>query len=445
MKKTYDKTYLKTVLENKKLTVVGEIKTSNDKVLCKTQEGYSVLVIPSGIIRRNDNPLVFSKYNPYTIYNIKLWLKINNIDTMELLSETYENNHSKLKWLCKNCEKEFEMSWSDALRGKKHCNFCARSKRFDGYKDYTLEISNECNKRGYRLITPYIHRSNDRFEYVCNKHKDKGTQHSCYDRFINSGQGCKYCGFESRGILHRSDEEKFRKLVESKGLIYCGANYDNDDTVWKKANLEVICPKHINKGVQIMKYHNLLHSSGKCVYCIGQGRTQEDLQSELDEIGLAVTILNYINYSEPIIVRCNICGYEWETSGVNLTQGHRCPNCCKSKFEIEVQSILEKHNLSYKSQKWFSDCRDINPLPFDFYLLNKNILIEADGEGHYIPIRRSSTMTDEEAQRNLEKVQYHDKLKTEYCKKNNIHLIRIPYWERNNLENYILEKINKIA
>ena len=74
-----------------------------------------------------------------------------------------------------------------------------------------------------------------------------------------------------------------------------------------------------------------------------------------------------------------------------------------------------------------------------------NTLIEADGEGHYIPIKRTSSMTNEEAQRQLEKIKYHDKIKTDYCKNNNIHLIRIPYWERDNLENYILENINKIA
>lgn len=445
MVKTYDKNYLKTVLENIGLIIIGEIKTSNDKVLCKTQDGYLVYAIPSGIIRRNDKPSIFSKHNPHTIHNIKLWLKNNNIETMELLSETYENAHSKLKWLCKNCGKEFEMSWDSALGGKRYCNFCAKSKRFDGYKDYTLEISNECNKRGYKLLTSYIHRCFDDFEYICNKHKDKGIQHSCYDRFINCGQGCRYCGIESRGYLHRMQEDKIKELVESKGLIYHGVNYDNDDKKEKKANIEIICPKHKDKGIQIMRYYNLLQSSGQCIYCIGRGRNQKDLQLELNDMGSEITIMQYTSYSDPIRVKCNICKHEWVTSGVNLTQGHRCPNCNKSKFEIEVQTILEKHDINYKSQHWFSDCRDILPLPFDFYLIDKNILIEVDGEGHYMPIRRTSTMTDEEALHQLEIVKYHDDIKTNYCNNNNIYLIRIPYWKRCNLEKYILENINKIA
>lgn len=83
------------------------------------------------------------------------------------------------------------------------------------------------------------------------------------------------------------------------------------------------------------------------------------------------------------------------------------------------------------------------PLLFDFDLFDNNILIEADGEGHYIS--RTSTMTDEDALNQLEVVKYHDNIKTTYCENNNIHLIRIPYWEKDNLEKYILDNINKIA
>lgn len=444
MAKKYDIEYLKDVLENAGLKAIGEVLTASGKVLCKTQEGYLVLAIPLGIFQRGDKPSVFSKYNPYTIYNINLWLKNNNIDTIELLSDTYENSKVKLKWLCKNCGKEFYMSWNDAISGKRYCNYCAKSLRYDNFRDYYAEIKKECDKRQYTLLTHKINRSNDEFKYICNKHKDKGVQSSYYDRFINHHQGCKYCGIESRGVLHRMSEDKIKTLVENKGLIYCGINYDNSNTKYKKVNIQVICPKHKDKGVQIMKYDNLLHSSGKCIYCIGQGRTQEDLQLELDNMQLEVTVVQYTKYAEPIIAKCNICGHEWKTSGVNLTQGHRCPNCSKSKFEIEVQNILKKHNINYKSEYWFADCRDKNPLPFDFYLVDKNILIEADGEGHYRPIKWSLSMTDDDALNQLETVRHHDNIKNNYCKDNNIPLIRIPYWERSNLENYILESINKI-
>ncbi len=192
---------------------------------------------PFGIIRRNDNPSIFSNYNPYTIHNIKLLFKLNNVDSLKLLSKEYVNNNSKLNWLCKNCNKEFKSSWSNIIGGKRYCNYCSHSKRYDNYKDYTLELEQECQKRGYDLITKYIHRGTDKFKYICKKHSDKGIQISYYDRFINARQGCKYCGIESRGILHRMDEEKIKCLVEEKGLIYCGVDYNNEERKDKKANI----------------------------------------------------------------------------------------------------------------------------------------------------------------------------------------------------------------
>ena len=71
-----------------------------------------------------------------------------------------------------------------------------------------------------------------------------------------------------------------------------------------------------------------------------------------------------------------------------------------------------------------------------------NILIEYDGEGHYKPIRRGH-MTEEEAEENLKQIQFRDNIKNEYCKQNNIPLIRIPYWEKDNLEEFLLTNLSK--
>ena len=38
-------------------------------------------------------------------------------------------------------------------------------------------------------------------------------------------------------------------------------------------------------------------------------------------------------------------------------------------------------------------------------------------------------------------IQKRDNIKTEYCKDNNITLIRIPYWDFNNIENILKEKV----
>ncbi len=66
------------------------------------------------------------------------------------------------------------------------------------------------------------------------------------------------------------------------------------------------------------------------------------------------------------------------------------------------------------------------PLRFDFYLPKYNALIEFDGKLHFIDGCGLDGY--------FERVQYHDHLKNEFCKKNNIPLLRIPYTEVDNIE-----------
>lgn len=60
-------------------------------------------------------------------------------------------------------------------------------------------------------------------------------------------------------------------------------------------------------------------------------------------------------------------------------------------------------------------------------------------ENQKIHIRRGISL--KEAELNLHNIQKRDNIKTEYCKDNNITLIRIPYWDFNNIENILKEKV----
>ena len=78
-------------------------------------------------------------------------------------------------------------------------------------------------------------------------------------------------------------------------------------------------------------------------------------------------------------------------------------------------------------------------MKFDFYVENK-YLIEYDGEQHFIPTSFYSTDQDIKKER-FKKQQEYDQIKTNYCLKNNIPLIRIPYtkYESLSLEDLGLE------
>ena len=93
-------------------------------------------------------------------------------------------------------------------------------------------------------------------------------------------------------------------------------------------------------------------------------------------------------------------------------------------------------------QKRFPDCKDTNTLPFDFYIPKYNIVIEYDGEHHYMPIFPSKYTHGQNIDR-LTYIQKHDKIKNDYCKSKNMYLIRIPYWERDNIEYILFDELVK--
>ena len=93
--------------------------------------------------------------------------------------------------------------------------------------------------------------------------------------------------------------------------------------------------------------------------------------------------------------------------------------------------LFRSNNYKFKYQKSFKNCRDKNPLPFDFYLFDYNLIIEFDGEQHYVENDLFST--------SLLEIQTHDDIKNKFCLENNINLLRIRYSELN--KNTIIETI----
>ena len=67
-------------------------------------------------------------------------------------------------------------------------------------------------------------------------------------------------------------------------------------------------------------------------------------------------------------------------------------------------------------------------------------MIEYDGEQHFKPIRFNKC-TEEQAIHNFREIQKRDKIKDDFCKENNIKLVRIPYTQYDKLETIIESEI----
>ena len=112
-----------------------------------------------------------------------------------------------------------------------------------------------------------------------------------------------------------------------------------------------------------------------------------------------------------------------------------CENNRESIGERLVKKYLDENNIKYIREKKFEDCKNINHLPFDFYLTDYNICIEYDGELHY----RSSDIFG--GNDTLNRVKKNDKIKDNWCLSNNIKLIRISYLNKNKIHKILKKEL----
>lgn len=128
---------------------------------------------------------------------------------------------------------------------------------------------------------------------------------------------------------------------------------------------------------------------------------------------------------------CPFCGNHFETIP-GLVESGKISSCGCINFsrgELIINNLLTKIGVSFKRQYTFDDLRGrLNSrLRFDFALFDGDklkCLIEYDGEQHF---KEKSAVYFRES---LEERQYYDALKNDYCAKNNINLIRIPYYKK---------------
>ena len=126
-----------------------------------------------------------------------------------------------------------------------------------------------------------------------------------------------------------------------------------------------------------------------------------------------------------------------EVLGSNLRTGHTTSCGCerKSKGELSIISLLNSNNISFETEKVMFKYSTGYGARFDFYV-NNSYLIEYDGETHY-----NHNLHGWHSQEHLLAQQERDAIKNQWCKENNIPLIRIPYTHLKDLciEDLLLE------
>lgn len=126
------------------------------------------------------------------------------------------------------------------------------------------------------------------------------------------------------------------------------------------------------------------------------------------------------------------CGNKTIVRQSNLLHGSTWSCGCmkRSHGEELIFRYLNSNHFIFREQYRFNDCKNILSLPFDFALLgeNENVLglIEFDGIQHFKPFQFNKCDKDTSIE-NFKNCVKRDSIKTNYCKENNIPLLRITY------------------
>ena len=234
--------------------------------------------------------------------------------------------------------------------------------------------------------------------------------------------GCTKC---SKNIIKEKASYTSNEFIQKAYKIH-GKKYDYSLADYKDyiSSISIICPIH---GIFSQSLFDHIRTSGckKCGYEQGGKSirvTQEEFLNRSKKIHgdkYDYSLAKYTKSEEKVKIICNKHGV-FEQVAISHLTGRGCPKCKYSKGEIAILFFLEKHNINYETQKIFTNCKNVNNLKFDFYLPKYNTCIEFDGCLHRRPWSNKQKDLDM-----FEVVKKRDEIKTNYCIKNEIELIRI--------------------
>lgn len=339
----------------------------------------------------------------------------------------YKGSKNKVTITC-NIHGNFEQVASEHLRGR-GCEKCGR-KKCDSEKFIEKAIQTHGNKYDYSNVD--YKTSKEKVNIKCNKH---GIFEQVAQNHIN-GQGCSICS----GNITLTNDKFIEKAKKIHGYKY---DYSLVNYVNSKTKIKIICKKH-----GIFNQNPTEHTSQKqgCPKCAGVGRTTIDFindAQEKHENKYDYSKVTFKKYDEKISIICPIHGEFSQKPYIHL-MGSGCQKCSESKGERKIASFLVKNNINFEKQKTFDNCLNLKTgrlLKFDFHIPERNMCIEYDGEYYYEPWRLYFDKNT--ANEKFNEMKIRDQIKTEYCKNNNILLLRIPYFELKNIDiiisNYLLK------
>lgn len=279
--------------------------------------------------------------------------------------------------------------------------------------------------------------------YICKKHPTIGVQNITWSHLKNATFGCRVCC----GKYKNMQEFILGNPQINYNVHILGEYVKYDEKVKCECN---ICGHTWHTTPASLRNGSGCPECGKRKSALARRTSPDEFAKKVYQNNPNIELLTeYTRLDDPVTCKCKIDGTVFVVSTARnlLYENVQCPFCSTSKSEQEIIKILKKHECPYEFHYRFDDCKYIKTLEFDFAVFDEvgkiKCLIEYDGEQHFKPIDFAGK-GEIWALNQLHITQERDKVKTNYCYKNNIPLIRIPYWERQNMECFILSQINSL-
>lgn len=255
---------------------------------------------------------------------------------------------------------------------------------------------------------------------------------------FNNGSRCPKCFGSFKRTTDQFKQEVY-DLVKNEYMVL--GKYETNQT---KIKME-----HTTCGfIWSVRPAHFLYEGSRCPKCAGViKKTTEDFKQIVYELeGEDYQVLSeYVDVKTHILIKHIPCNHSYSVRPNNFLRGRRCPKCISSKGELTIANWLDENKINYIPQYKTEKCKDKKCLPFDFAVLNDCgdviYLIEFDGGQHYKPVEFWG------GDKGFKELQKRDRIKDEYSLKNNVPLLRIPYWDFDNissiLNNHILKECKK--
>lgn len=310
--------------------------------------------------------------------------------------------------------------------------------RFSKFNIHTIDnikLWLKLNNYKNEVISKEYVNSDKKLIFTC---EDCGNPYEVsFKHFRNTNQTrCKKCSRRLATEKDRFNLDYIRDYFESNGLTLIEDNY-----IGVKQRLTAVD----HKGYKIkVSYNSLKVGGGVEIFSKSNPYTVFNIHKYciLNKLNCELVSKTYSNSRDKLIFKCE-CGENFETTLNDFLHQNknRCDCCSKkqSKLSYNTEIYLKSKELDYQYEYRINECRNKRALPFDFVIFNKDntikLLLELDGIQHFKPTTFNG-IDYNIALNNYEYTKQNDLLKNEYCKNNNIPLLRIPYWEFDN-DNYI--------